>query len=215
MLKPKLQKKKKRKEIEALILWPPDVKLTHWKRPWYWERLMIGGEGDNRGWDGWMASPTEWTWIWANSGGWRWTGKPGMLQSMGSKRVGHDLSDWKMATTVSWKYWFNSSSLRPSNSIFKNSCIDLNVQTSLGTHLLIAVYVAVCLRLEAAHKTAGASCSLSGFDSVGLGLGLRCYTSNRLTGDADFTGAPTTTGVVGGGTVVLTPACPLESTGDF
>ena len=128
MLKLKLQKKKKkRKETEALILWPPVVKLTHWKRPWYWERLMIGGEGDNRGWDGWMASPTQWTWIWANSGGWRWTGKPGMLQSMGSKKVGYDLSDWKMATTISWKCWFNSSSLRPSNSIFKNSCINLNV----------------------------------------------------------------------------------------
>lgn len=85
----------------------------------------------------------------------------------------------------------------------------------MGTHLLIVLYVAVCLRLEAAHKTAGESCSPSGFDSVGLGLGLRCYTSNRLTGDADFAGAPTTTGVVGGGTAVLTPACPLESTGDF
>jgi len=125
------------------------------------------------------------------------------------------LSDWTTATTISWKYWFNYSSLRPSNSIFLNSCIDLNVLASLGTCLLIVLYVAVCLRLEAACKTAGASCSLSGFGSVGLGLGLRCYTSNRLTGDADFTGTPTTIWVVGGGTVALTPACPLESTGDF
>ena len=42
--------------------------LTHWKRPWCWERLKAGGEGDDRGWDGWMVSPTQWTWVWANSG---------------------------------------------------------------------------------------------------------------------------------------------------
>ena len=57
-------------------------KLTHWKRPWCWERLRAGGEGDNRGWDGWMASPAQWTWVWVNSGGWWWTGGPDMLQSM-------------------------------------------------------------------------------------------------------------------------------------
>ena len=56
--------------------------LTHGKRPWCWERLKAGGEGDNRGWDGWMAPPTWWTWIWASSGSWWWTEKPGMLQSM-------------------------------------------------------------------------------------------------------------------------------------
>ena len=59
--------------------------LIHWKRPWCWERLKAGGEGDDRGWDGWMASPTRWTWVWASSGSWWWTGKPGMLQSMGSQ----------------------------------------------------------------------------------------------------------------------------------
>ena len=64
--------------------------LTHWKRPWCWARLKIGGEGDDRGWDGWMASPTRWTWVWVSSGSWWWTGKPGVLQSMGSQRVGHD-----------------------------------------------------------------------------------------------------------------------------
>ena len=51
--------------------------LTHWERPWCWERLKAGREGDNRGWDGWMASPTRWTWVWVNSGHWWWTGKPG------------------------------------------------------------------------------------------------------------------------------------------
>jgi len=60
------------------------------KRPWCWERLKAGGERDDRGWDGWMASLTQWTWVWVNSGNWYWTGKPGMLQSMGSQRVGHD-----------------------------------------------------------------------------------------------------------------------------
>ena len=64
--------------------------LNHLKRPWCWERLKAGGEGDNRGWDGWMASPTQWTWVSVNSGSWRWTGRPGMLQSMGSQRNGHD-----------------------------------------------------------------------------------------------------------------------------
>ena len=72
-------------------------KLTHLKRPWCWERLGAGGERDDRGWDGWMASPTQWTWVWMNSGSWRWTGRPGVLQFMGSQRVGHD---W--ATELNW-----------------------------------------------------------------------------------------------------------------
>ena len=53
--------------------------LTHLKRPWCWERLKAGGEGDDRGWDGWMASLTQWTWVWVSSGSWWWTGKPGVL----------------------------------------------------------------------------------------------------------------------------------------
>ena len=64
--------------------------LTHLKRPWCWGRLRAGGEGDDRGWDGWMASPTQWTWVWVNSGSWWWTGRPGVLQFMGSQRVGYD-----------------------------------------------------------------------------------------------------------------------------
>ena len=64
--------------------------LTHLKRPWCWERLKVGREGDNKGWDGWMASPTQWTWVWASSGSWWWTGKPGVLQSMGLQTVRHD-----------------------------------------------------------------------------------------------------------------------------
>ena len=65
-------------------------RVTHWKRPWCWEGLGAGGEGDKRGWDGWMASPTRWTWVGVNSGSWWWTGRPGVLQFMELQRVGHD-----------------------------------------------------------------------------------------------------------------------------
>ena len=64
--------------------------LTHWYIPWCWERKKAGGEGDDRGWDGWMASPTQWTWILSSSGRWWWTGKPDLLSSMEPQRVGHD-----------------------------------------------------------------------------------------------------------------------------
>ena len=72
--------------------------LTHWKRLWWWERLGAGGEGDDRGWDGWMASRTRWIWVWVNSRSWWWTGRPGMLRFMGLQRVGHY---W--ATEQNWK----------------------------------------------------------------------------------------------------------------
>ena len=71
--------------------------LIHWKRPWCWERLKMGEKGDYRGWDDWMASPTRWTWVWASSQSWWRTGKPGMLQSMGSHRVEHE---W--VTELNW-----------------------------------------------------------------------------------------------------------------
>ena len=74
---------------------------THWKRPWFWERWRAGGEGDDRGWDGWMASPTRWTWVWASSGRWWRTGRPGVLRSMGLQRVRHD---W--ATNTFKYFWF-------------------------------------------------------------------------------------------------------------
>ena len=61
----------------------------HWKRPWCWERLKAGGEGGDRGWDGWMVSLTQWTWVWTDSGRWWRTGKSGVLQSTGLQRVGH------------------------------------------------------------------------------------------------------------------------------
>ena len=79
--------------------------LTPWKRPWCWERLKVGGEGDGRVWDGWMASLTRWTWVWVSSGSWWWTGKPGTPQSTGSQRVRRDWATrfkyvWKIFTAV-------------------------------------------------------------------------------------------------------------------
>ena len=71
--------------------------LTHWENTGCWERLKVGGEQDDRGWDGWMASLTQWTWVWASSGSWRWTEKPDMPQSMGLERVRHN---W--VTELSW-----------------------------------------------------------------------------------------------------------------
>ena len=72
------------------------------KRLWCWEGLKAGGERDDRGWNAWMASLTQWTWVWVNSGSWWWTGRPGVLQFMGSQRVGHD---W--VTELNWTelYW--------------------------------------------------------------------------------------------------------------
>ena len=87
------------------------LQFNSWKRLWCWEEFGAGGEGDDRGWDGWMASPTRWTWIWVNSGSWWWTGRPGVLWFMGLQRVRYD---W--ATELNWSE-FNS---RPHAS--KTSC---------------------------------------------------------------------------------------------
>ena len=67
------------------------------EKPWCWERLRAGGKGDDGGWDGWMASPTQWTWVWVDSRRWWWTGRPGVLRFMGLQRVRHEL-----ATELNW-----------------------------------------------------------------------------------------------------------------
>ena len=82
-------------KLQYLITWCKE--LTHLKRPWCWERLGAG-EGDDRGWGGWIASLTQWTWVWVNSGSWWWTGKPGVPQSLGSQRVSHDWT--KLNTSI-------------------------------------------------------------------------------------------------------------------
>ena len=79
-------------KLHTLTTWCKE--LTHWKRRWCWERLKVWGEGHNRGWDGWMVSAPRWTWVWVNSGSCWWTGKTGMLQSMGSQ-----------SDTTEWLYW--------------------------------------------------------------------------------------------------------------
>ena len=72
-------------------------KLIHWKSPWCWERLRAGGEGDDRGWHGWVTSTTRWTWVWVDSGSWWW--RPGMLWFMGSQSQTW-LSDWTELNTT-------------------------------------------------------------------------------------------------------------------
>ena len=86
--------------------------LTHWKIFWCWEGLGAGGEGDGRGWDGWMASLTRWTWVWVNSRSWWWTGRPGMLWFMGSQSQTR-LSDW---TELNWISFFIFYFLSPFQS---------------------------------------------------------------------------------------------------
>ena len=84
-----------KQKLQYLATWCEE--LTHWKGPWCWERLESGGELEDRGWDGWMALLTQWTWVWAGSGSWWWREKPVVLQSMGSQRFRHD---W--VTELNW-----------------------------------------------------------------------------------------------------------------
>ena len=85
------------------------------KKTWWWERLKAGGEGDDRGWDSWMASPARWTWVWENSRRWWWTGKPGVLQSMGLRRVRHDWeTEQQQQIQLQWvlsTYWVSAIAL--------------------------------------------------------------------------------------------------------
>ena len=74
-------------KAETPIPWPPHVKSWLTATVWCWEGLGAGGEGDDRGWDGWMASPTWWKWVWVNSGSWWWTGRPSVLRFIGSKEL--------------------------------------------------------------------------------------------------------------------------------
>ena len=112
--------------------------LTHWKRPWCWERLKAGGEGDDRGWDGWMASPTQRTWVWVSSGRWWRTGKPDMLQSMGSERIRHSWgTDLNWRPSADWMEWLWRV------IFFTPSPPDFNVNLTLKT--LHGIYPEYCL----------------------------------------------------------------------
>ena len=119
----------------------------HLKRAWCWERLKAGGEGDNRGWDGWMASPTLWIWVWVDSRNWWWTGRPGVLWSMGSQRV---RKNW-----VTELNWTESSSifgiLRNLHTVLHSGCTSLHshqqctaILTSVRWYLIV---VLICISL--------------------------------------------------------------------
>ena len=95
-------------EAETPIPWPP----------WWWEGLGAGGEGDDRGWDSWMASPIRWTWVWVNSGSWWWTGRPGVLRFMGSQRLGRD---W--VTEQNWPYRVVGSKQWKYSNLFSSSAV--------------------------------------------------------------------------------------------
>ena len=84
-------------KVQYLASWYEE--LIHLKRRWCWETLRARGEGDDRRWDGWMTSPTWWTWLWVNSGSWWWTGRPGVLQSVGSQSQAW-VSDWLNLTEI-------------------------------------------------------------------------------------------------------------------
>ena len=116
-------------ETETLAIWCEE--LSHWKRPRCWERLKVGGEGDDRGWDGWMASPTQWTWVWVSSGSWWWTGRRGVLQSMGLQRVRHS---WM--TELNWKVMEWSMSEEPGLSAYLQTCDTINQQRKSSNHVM-------------------------------------------------------------------------------
>ena len=113
--------------------------LTHWKRAWCWERLKAGGEGDGRGWDGWMASLTRCTWVLASSGSCWWTGRPGRLHSMGSQRIWHD---WMTELNLHG-WWFSRYVLCNSVTPWRVACqASLSMDfpgknTGVGSHSLL------------------------------------------------------------------------------
>ena len=125
--------------------------LTHWKRPWCWERLKAGEEGDNKEWDDWLASPTQRTWVWVNLRSWWWTGRPGMLQFIGSQRVRHDWAtelNWTVAMKgwdqMPWSYfsewWVLSQLFHSSLSLSSRDSLVLHFLPSEWCHLHIRGY---------------------------------------------------------------------------
>ena len=136
-------------QIKKITLATWCEELTHLKRPWRWERLRAEGEGDDRGWDGWMASPTQWTWVWVDFGSWWWTGRPGMLRFMGLRRVRHD---W--ATELNYEVWL-----------------------SLWMHMCAYVCLCVCIRVVT-QKSEDVCVDTKGISSHGyrVWLSLCCLT---------------------------------------
>ena len=108
--------------------------LTHWKRPRCWERLRAREEGGDRGWEGWMVSLTQCTWVWVNSGSWWWTGRSGVLLSMGSQRIGHDWASELNWTKVGQSF---SSKEQASCNFMVAVCSDFEAQKDKVSHCTI------------------------------------------------------------------------------
>ena len=123
-------------EAETPVLWQPHAKS--WPIGKDLDAggggLAAGGEGDNRGWDGWMSPPTRWAWVWVNSGSWWWTGRPGMLRFMGSQRVGHD---W--ATELNW----TEDSIYAHTMLIKTPLL----HQSLDPHIFLSFFLSLSLTL--------------------------------------------------------------------
>ena len=136
-------------EAEAPILWPPDVNNWLTGRPWCWERLKAEGEGDDRGWDGWMASPTQWTWVWVSSGSWWWT----------------CCSPWgrKESDITEWLNWFQSGMCSYTYMLYTRhvKCISLSCPT-------------LCDPMDCSPP--GFLCP---WDSPGKNTGVGCISSSR------------------------------------
>ena len=139
--------------------------LTHWKRSLCWEGLRAGGEGDDRGWDGWMASPIRWTWVWVNSGSWWWTERPGVLQLMGSQIVGHDWAtelNWITAAAAAAKLLQSRLTLcdpiggSPPGSPIPGILQARTLDTGVGCHFLLQ-----CMKVNSESKVAQSYLTLS------------------------------------------------------
>ena len=142
--------------------------LTHWKRLWRWEGLRAGGERDDRGWDGWMASLTRWTWVWMNSGSWWWTGRPGVLWFMGSQRVGHDW-DW---TELNW--------IKPYNCIYK-WMYSVMMEIVKDFKRIEINFISLSKKIKTHHVSSGRNtCLLMWYMKLGRRPQNRSYINNSL-----------------------------------
>jgi len=139
-------------EAEAPILWPRDAKNWLIGKDFDAGKLKAWGEGDNRGSDGWMALPTPWTWVWANSRSWWWTGKPGMLQSMGLQRVGHGWATEELSWTE-LPYLFSQKGLCLSLSLPWLFPWGVNKRQRLAIYLVSAVISIFESKWDAAAKS--------------------------------------------------------------
>ena len=126
---------------ETPVLWPPHAKSWLIGKDWCWEGLGAGGKGDDRGWDGWMVSPTRWTWVWVNSGSWWWIGRPDVLKFMGSQRVGHNWAtelNWTELNTYIWNLkrwnWWTYLPGSNGNADKYNSLVDTVGEGERGTN---------------------------------------------------------------------------------